>query len=129
MGLLPPAPPPGLPPLPVKIDLDWFQPFDLNNLPSPEVSRRALHLALGGSRDNLAFSVANLVQTPVRNYPQLFSCLEDPDFHPGLVAKATAGPYTFSDWVKSTRTLPAQCLGLHDKGHLQPGGQGRHGLL
>jgi formylmethanofuran dehydrogenase subunit A len=45
MGLLPLAPPPGLPLLPLKIDLDWFQPFDLNNLPTPEVARRALHLA------------------------------------------------------------------------------------
>ncbi len=65
MGLLPPALPPGLPTLPVKIDLGWFQPFDLINIPSPEVARRALHLALSGSRENLAFSVANLVQTPV----------------------------------------------------------------
>jgi formylmethanofuran dehydrogenase subunit A len=121
MGLLAPALPQGLPALPVKIDLGWFQPFDLINLPSPEVARRALHLALSGSRENLAFSVANLVQTPVRDYPRLFSWLAAVDSHPRDWWIKPPHLYTFSDWVKSTRTLPARCLGLSDKGHLQPG--------
>ena len=122
MGLLPLGPPPGPPLLPLKIDLDWFQPFDLNNLPTPEVSRRALHLALNGPRENLAFSVATLAQIPITSYPQLFYCLGNPQFClQDLPEKPLPIPYTFSDWLKSTRTLPAQYLGLHDKGHLRPG--------
>ncbi len=81
MGLLPPAPPPGLPTLPLKIDLGWFQPFDLIASANAEVARRALHLALSGPRENLAFSVANPVQTPVHDYPRLFSSLREPDSH------------------------------------------------
>jgi formylmethanofuran dehydrogenase subunit A len=50
MGLLPPARPLGLPHLPVQIDLDWYQPFDLNKPPQGEASRLALHLALSGFR-------------------------------------------------------------------------------
>jgi formylmethanofuran dehydrogenase subunit A len=122
MGLLPPALPQGLPAQPVKIDLGWFQPFDLVNIPGPEVARRALHLALSGFRENLTFSAANLVQTPVRDYPRLFSWLAEPASHPwDWLLNTPSAPYTFSDWVKCTRTLPARCLGLNDKGHLQPG--------
>ena len=122
MGLLPAVQPPGLSPLPVKIDLDWYQPFDLNKPPQAEVSSRALRLALVGSRDNLAFSVANLSHSPVSSYSSFFSCLEDPnlwarDFPPGLQPV----PYTFRDWLRCTRTLPSHCLGLPDKGHLRPG--------
>ena len=122
MGLLPLAPPPGLPLLPLKIDLGWFQPFELNNPPTPEVSSRALYLALNGPRENLAYSVATLAQTPVSTYPQLFSCLGNPfSCHQNFSLQPRPVPYTFSEWVRSTRTLPAQCLGLPDKGHLRPG--------
>jgi hypothetical protein len=122
MGLLPPAPRPGLPPLPVKIDLDWFQPFDLNVLPHPEVARRALHLALESRQDNLAFSAATLTQTPVSSFPELFSWLGEPDSRPpdwGHQPPLTA--YTINDWLRSTRTLPAKVLGLSDRGHLRSG--------
>lgn len=122
MGLLPPAPRSVLPPLPVKIDLDWFQPFDFNVLPNPEVSRRALHLALDGRGENLAFSVATLAQTPVSSFSQLYSWLGEPGSRPWDAAGTSALPaYTITDWLRSTRTLPAKILGLSDRGHLRPG--------
>lgn len=122
MGLLPPGPRPDLPPLPVKIDLDWFRPFDLNVPPNPEVSRRALHLALNGRREKLAFSAANLTQTPVHSFPRLFSWLGERNSRPHDWEKnPPRGDYTISDWIRSTRTLPAQVLGLKDRGHLRPG--------
>jgi hypothetical protein len=122
MGLLPPAPRPGLPELPVKIDLDWFQPFDLNAPPSPEVARRALHLALSAPRENLAFSAAHLTQTPVSGFPRLFSWLGDPRSRErDWGEQLPSGDYTVSDWLNSTRTLPARILGLPDKGHLGVG--------
>lgn len=122
MGLLPQARPPGLPPLPVKIDLNWYQPFDLNKPPQAEVASRALHLALGGPRDNLAFSVANLSHSPVSTYAHFFACLEDPEACArDLPPELPPVPYTFRDWLRCTRTLPAHCLGLPDKGHLRPG--------
>jgi formylmethanofuran dehydrogenase subunit A len=122
MGLLPPGPRPGLPGLPVKIDLDWFQPFDLNVPSSPAEARRALHLALSAPRENLAFSAAYLAQTPVASFPRLFSWLGSPrsreqDWGRDL----PPGDYTINDWLHSTRTLPARILGLPDKGHLGPG--------
>jgi formylmethanofuran dehydrogenase subunit A len=122
MGLLPPAPRPDLPHVPVKIDLDWFNPFDLNVPTDPEVSRRALHLALNGRREKLAFSAANLTQTPVNSFPLLFSWLGERTFRPHDWEKNPPGSdYTIGDWIKSTRTLPAQLLGLRDRGHLRPG--------
>ncbi len=122
MGLLPPAPRPGLPPLPVKIDLDWFKPFDLNVPTRPDVSRRALQLALNGRKENLAFSVANLIQTPVSSFPLLFSWLGENTCRQRDWGKnLPIANYTINDWLKSTRTLPAQHLGLSDRGHLRPG--------
>jgi formylmethanofuran dehydrogenase subunit A len=122
MGLMPAALPPGLPPLPVKIDLDWYQPFDLNKPHQGEVSRKALHLALAATRDNLAFSVANLSHSPVSTYADFFACLEDPEACArDLPPELPPVPYTFGDWLRCTRTLPARCLGLPDKGHLRPG--------
>ena len=121
MGLMFPALPPGRPALPLQIDLGWFQRFDLINTPGPEVVRRALHLALSGCRENLAFSAANPAQTRVSDYPRLFSWLAAPDSHSHDWSIKPPDYYTFSEWIKSTRTLPAKCLGLSDKGHLQPG--------
>ncbi len=122
LGLLPPTPRPSLPPLPVKIDLDWFKPFDLNVPPVPEVSRRALRLALNCRKENLAFSAANLTQTPVSSFPLLFSWLgEDTSRRRDWGENLPISSYTMNDWIRSTRSLPAQHLGLTDRGHLRPG--------
>ncbi len=122
MGLLPPVPRTGLPPLPVRIDLDWFKPFDLNVPLKPEVAHRALQLALTGRKDHLAFSVATLTQTPVSSFPLLFAWLGKNDCRQRDWGKnLPEANYTVNDWLQSTRTLPAQHLGLSDKGHLRPG--------
>ena len=40
----------------MKIDLGWFQPFDLINISSPEIACRALHLALSWLQSKSGFS-------------------------------------------------------------------------
>lgn len=122
MGLLPPSSPPGLPALPVQVDLGWFQPFELQPALNPALARRALSLAVQGRQYSLAFSVASVLQTPIAKFPRVFSWLGDVasrrrDWGEGL----PTGEYTLSDWLRATRTLPAQYLGFADRGHLQPG--------
>ncbi len=122
MGLLPPAAPAGLPSVPVQIDLGWWQPFQPLPPLDPAAARRALRLALAGRSASLAFSVASCVLTPPDSFPRLYGWLGDAasrrhDWGEDLDASA----YTFSDWLRATRTLPARHLGLPDRGHLQPG--------
>lgn len=122
MGLLPRSPHQGVPNLPIKIDLGWFQPFDLNPMGEPQIAQRALRLALQAKEFHLAFSVASLLQIPPARFPRLFAWLGDAetrrqDWGQGLPETE----YSLSDWVRVTRTLPSLYLGLADRGHLQPG--------
>lgn len=122
MGLLPPVLGADIPSLPVKVDLGWFQPFELNQATASTTAARALQLALVGHTAKLAFSAASLGQTPPRQFPSLFAWLGDAasrrqdwgNFAPTL-------EYSFLAWLRATRTLPAHYLGLPDRGHLQPG--------
>lgn len=122
MGLLPPTPRPGTPPLPIKMDLNWFEPFNLNALPATDVARRALQLAVQGRKENLAFSAADLMQTPLSSFPLLFSWLgENNSRQRDWGQNLPMAAYSMQDWLRSTRTLPARYLGLTDRGHLRPG--------
>lgn len=122
LGLMLPAPQAGPTRLPVRIDLGWFRPLDLNPPLDQAAGRRALTLALGCRRPQAAFSGAGLVQAPVSEYPRLFSWLWDhaarrQDWHDDLGARR----YSLSEWVWATRSLPARLLGLEDRGRLSPG--------
>ena len=122
MGLLPPAPRPDLPRRPVRVDQGWLQPFDLNPTVDPAVARRSLRLAVQARAYGLAFSVASLLQTPPATWPRLFSWLADADSRRRDWGRdLPSEEYHFLDWLRATRTLPAQYLGLPDRGHLQPG--------
>jgi formylmethanofuran dehydrogenase subunit A len=107
---------------PVRIDLGWFRPLDLNPAVDEAAGQRALALALCCQGSNAAFSGAGLARAPVSEYPRLFAWLWDHaarrrDWGEDL------GPrrYSLSDWVWATRTLPARLLGLEDRGRLTPG--------
>jgi hypothetical protein len=122
LGLMLPGPQAGQTHLPVRIDLGWFRPLDLNPPMDVAVGRRALALALCCQGSQAAFSGAGPVQAPVAEYPRLFSWLWDhaarrQDWQDDL----GAGRYSLSEWVWATRTLPARLLGLEDRGRLSPG--------
>ena len=108
--------------LPVRIDLGWFRPLDLNPALDEAAGRRALSLALCCQGSQAAFSGAGMAQAPVAEYPRLFSWLWDhaarrQDWHDDLGARH----YSLSEWVWATRTLPARLLGLEDRGRLSLG--------
>ncbi len=125
MGLLPPAPRPGFPSRPVQVDLGWFQPFDLLPELEPQVARRALRLAVQGKEWRLAFSVASLLSLPLSSFSQVFAWLGDAASRRRDWGDVQLeGTHSFTDWLRATRLLPAQYLGLTDRGHLQPGARG-----
>ncbi|MDI6852031.1 MAG: amidohydrolase family protein [Deltaproteobacteria bacterium] len=116
-GLYLPRPDPGPQ---IKVDLGWYQPLNLNPAIFRQQARDALDLALSYQGHNLAFSA--MAPTPVREYPELFTWLLDRTLRQKTWGKETAErEYSLSDWTRATRTLPAQILGLTDRGHLQPG--------
>jgi formylmethanofuran dehydrogenase subunit A len=122
LGLMLPGPQAGKTELPVRIDLGGFRPLDLNPPLDAAAGRRALALALCCQGSQAAFSGAGPVQTPVAEYPRLFSWLWDhaarrQDWQDDL----GAGRYSLSEWVWATRTLPARLLGLEDRGRLSRG--------
>ncbi len=107
---------------PVRIDLGWFRPLDLNPPVDEAAARRALALALCCQGSQVAFSGAGPVQAPLAEYPRLFSWLWDhaarrQDWQDDLGARH----YSLSDWVWASRTLPARLLGLEDRGRLSIG--------
>jgi formylmethanofuran dehydrogenase subunit A len=111
-----PAPPP------VRLDLGWFRPLDLNPPVDAAAARRALDLALGCQGAQAAFSGAGQFLAPVKEYPRMFAWLWDhaarrQDWGEDLGARR----YSLSEWVFATRTLPARLLGLPDRGRLSPG--------
>lgn len=122
LGLMLPGPHAGQTRLPVRIDLGWFRPLDLNPPLDEAAGRRALALALSCQGSQAAFSGAGQVQAPVAEYPRLFSWLWDhaarrQDWHDDLGARR----YSLSEWIWATRSLPARLLGLGDRGRLSLG--------
>ena len=122
LGLMLPGRQAGQTRLPVRIDLGWFRPLDLNPPLDEAAGRRALALALCCQGSQAAFSGAGQAQAPVSEYPRLFSWLWDhaarrQDWHDDLGARR----YSLSEWVWATRSLPARLLGLEDRGRLSLG--------
>jgi formylmethanofuran dehydrogenase subunit A len=122
LGLMVPGLQAGRNRLPVRIDLGWFRPLDLNPPWDEAAGRRALTLALGCQGSRMAFSGAGMAQAPVAEYPRLFSWLWDhaarrQDWQDDLGARR----YSLSEWVWATRSLPARLLGLEDRGRLSLG--------
>jgi formylmethanofuran dehydrogenase subunit A len=108
--------------MPVRIDLGWFSPLDLNPAIDEEAGRRALALALCCQGSQVAFSGADAARAPVAGYPRLFSWLWDHaarrrDWDDDLGARR----YSLFEWIWATRTLPARLLGLEDRGRLSEG--------
>jgi formylmethanofuran dehydrogenase subunit A len=122
LGLMLPGARAGQSQSPVRLDLGWFHPLDLNPPVSEGAGRRALSLALCCQGSQVAFSGAGLAQAPVTEYPRLFSWLWDPaarqqDWHDDLGGRRN----DLSEWVWATRTMPARLLGLKNRGRLSPG--------
>ena len=69
LGLMLPGRKDGPTRLPVRIDLGWFRPLDLNPALDEAAGRRALTLALCCQGSQAAFSGAGLAQAPVSRIP------------------------------------------------------------
>jgi formylmethanofuran dehydrogenase subunit A len=107
---------------PVKIDLGWYQPLDLNPGTEADGDLAALRLALQYQGPGLAFSVGGPVWNPAAEFPPYFSMLWDRTARPEDGERQLPDrEFSLSDWVWATRTLPARLLGLTDRGHLAPG--------
>ncbi len=122
MGLLPAAAPRQPQRGPLLIDLGFFQPLNLFPARPEDQGEQALSLALRHQGKQLAFSGAAIPSDPSTDYPAMFSWLWDKSARPQNWQKVTAlREYSLSEWVWATRTMPAQVLGLTDRGHLGPG--------
>lgn len=108
--------------VPIRVYLGFFQPVPLCPPHPGAAARRALRLALQYQESNLAFSGANAIQAPVKDYPRMFSWLWDRTArHQDWNDELPTRQYSLSEWAWATRTLPARILGLADRGHLGPG--------
>ncbi|MBW1917631.1 MAG: amidohydrolase family protein [Deltaproteobacteria bacterium] len=122
LGLMPPKGSQNFANLPVQINLGFFHPLNLCPPHSPAAAQRALVLALKYQGTNLAFSGAGSFLTPISQYSRIFSWLADQgarrqDWGDSLPSRE----YSLAEWVRMTRTLPAQLLGLTERGHLGVG--------
>lgn len=105
---------------PVKIDLGWYHPWNLN--PGAGDPLSPLRLALQYQGAGLAFSLNGPVLNPLEEFPPVFSRLWDRGARPVDGEKELPDrEFSFAEWVYATRTLPARILGLADRGHLQAG--------
>jgi formylmethanofuran dehydrogenase subunit A len=122
LGLMLPGAHSGHSQLPVRIELGWFRPLDLNPSGNSAVAKRALRLALCCQETQVAFSGANAAQAPVTAYPRIFSWLWDHAARRQDWEDDSGGQrYFLSEWIRATRTLPALLLGLEDRGRLSVG--------
>lgn len=124
LGFIWPQDIPGGNGVPVHIDLGLSHPLSLKPATEKLQARRALFLALAAQHTQAAFSGAGAVLGPVAHYPDFFSWLGDRQARQEFwEEEIQTRKYSFSDWVFTSRTLPAQLLGLADRGHLKPGAQ------
>jgi hypothetical protein len=108
--------------VPLHADLGLARPFDLSPPVKQDQARRALALALAAKGRDAAFSGAGAATAPVEHYADLFAWLGDSGARQEFWGDTVhPGRYTFSEWVRATRTLPARLLGLTQRGHLAPG--------
>jgi hypothetical protein len=108
--------------VPVHADLGLASPVNLAPPVQPDQARRALALALAAKGMDLAFSGAGAATAPLEHYADLFAWLGDSGARQEFWQETVPpGRYTFSEWVRATRTLPARLLGLTKQGHLAPG--------
>jgi formylmethanofuran dehydrogenase subunit A len=119
MGLIRPHYQLGAVGLPIRIDLGLFHPLELCPAPLNEAARLALTLALQYSGQGLAFSGADALRMPVRDYPYLFDWLGNnqarrQDWGEELDSRQ----YSLTEIAWATRNLPARLLGLTDRGNL-----------
>jgi len=113
---------PGPGSLPVWVEMGWFAPRCLNARPSPEQVARALTVALDFPRAGVAFSTLGPLSRLERDYPRICAWLGESGRRPreGGVAE-DARSWSLLDFAYATRLLPAEILGLPDRGRLTPG--------
>jgi len=122
LGLMWPLAVPGKNGVPVTMDLGLGKSLDLVPPVEKDRARRVLSMALAVENKPAAFSGAGAAQAPVGHYTDFFSWLGDSKARQEFwEEEVSPRQYSFSQWLWSTRTLPARLLGLEDRGHLGPG--------
>lgn len=108
-------------PPPWCLDLGRSEPVTWPRPGTPENHHLTRKLAWAPADLAVAFSGADVLLTPPATYPELWAALlTGPGAQTGA-DEAAARAWTFSELIRRTRWLPAQYLGLKDRGHLQPG--------
>lgn len=121
LGLLPAGPQPQCRP-PLRLDVGQSAPLSWPTFAETAAGRWALKLALEPQAQAVAFSGADPVLTSPATYPALFSwLLLDSARQEAWNELVAPQSWSLGELVYRTRWLPAQYLGLADRGHLQPG--------
>lgn len=110
---------------PVWVELGGYAPRCLTARPGAAEVVRAVKLALDFPCQGLAFSSLGPLSRLEQDFPRLLACLGEPGHRP-LPLREAAGSRCWSlfDWAYATRLLPAELLGLSDRGRLTPGARG-----
>jgi hypothetical protein len=122
LGLMWPRAVPGKNGIPVTMDLGLGKSLDLAPSVEKDRARRALNLALAVEQTPAAFSGAGAAQAGVEHYADFFAWLGDCKARQEFWGEEISPRrYSFSQWLTTTRSLPARLLGLGDRGSLAPG--------
>lgn len=107
---------------PVYVELGGYAPRCLTARPGAAEVARALTLALDFPCQGLAFSSLGPLSRLEQDFPALLAWLGEPERRPwALEGAGDSRRWTILDWAYATRYLPAELLGLRDRGRLTPG--------
>ncbi|MEJ5329399.1 MAG: hypothetical protein WHT07_04535 [Desulfobaccales bacterium] len=107
---------------PVYVELGGYAPRCLTARPGAVEVARALTLALDFPGQGLAFSSLGPLSRLEQDFPRFLACLGKPEQCPLPLGEAAGSRcWTILDWAYATRFLPAELLGLSDRGRLTPG--------
>lgn len=108
--------------LPVWVEMGGYAPRCLTARPGAAEVARAVKLALDFPERGLAFSTLGPLSRLEQDFPCLLDCLGEPHRCPLPLPEPTPSRrWSIFDWAYATRYLPAELLGLHDRGRLTPG--------
>jgi formylmethanofuran dehydrogenase subunit A len=106
---------------PVYVELGGYAPRCLTARPGAAEVARAVTLALDFPGRGLAFSGLGPLSRLEQDFPTLLAWLGEPERRPWAEGARDSRRWTILDWAYATRYLPAELLGLRDRGRLTPG--------
>lgn len=107
--------------MPVYVELGGYAPRCLTARPGPAEVARALRLALDFPGRGLAFSTLGPLSRLERDFPRFLAWLGEPGARPPEFQVPAGTRWHIAEFAYATRYLPAELLGLADRGRLTPG--------